>query len=77
MYSCVYSVYVMYSVCVWVIVCVCVCGRTPQAFVFECVVVCVYMCMYMYVHSITLHATICIYGGGSLYVLYIQSAKLQ
>ena len=28
--------------------CVFVCGRTPQAFVFECVVVCVYMCVYMY-----------------------------
>ena len=59
-----------------VCVCVCVCGRTPQALVFECVVVCVYMWVCMYVHSMTLHATICMVEAAYMYCIS-RAAKLQ
>ena len=43
-------------------------GRTPQALVFECVVVCVHVGVYVCAQQM--------YGGGSLYVLYIQSCQV-
>ena len=58
-------------------VCVCVCGRTPQALVFECVVVCVYMWVCMYVHSMTLHATICMVEAAYMYYIYTTTTQCK
>ena len=57
-----------------VCVCVCVCGCTPQALVFECVVVCVHVGVYVCAqHDPSCHH---MYGGGSLHLLYIQSCQV-